>query len=251
MILPGISATARAPSRQLTRVRPLRERVQEQPGCLTAGGSRLSIEVKRDRARVEPRGRSTKGGRRHAPDRTPDRHHGAPCWWSTCRRSSWRPSRATETPVVANTVRLIQGGEVLNIPVWATEQYPQGLGPTVAGDRRADPGTADQADFHCCAVPQLLEQLYGRHIRHVTLAGIEAHVCVAQTALELLDLGFRVQVPADAVARGTRSTGSSPSAASNTPARSSRPPRPSSSNGSRPPTGPSSRRSARWSKPVS
>jgi nicotinamidase-related amidase len=48
-------------------------------------------------------------------------------------------------------------------------------------------------------VPQLLEQLYGRHIRHVTVAGVEAHVCVAQTALELLDLGFRVQVPADAV----------------------------------------------------
>ena len=50
------------------------------------------------------------------------------------------------------------------------------------------------------AVPQLLEQLYGRNVRHVTVAGIEAHVCVAQTALELLDLGFRVQVPADAVA---------------------------------------------------
>jgi nicotinamidase-related amidase len=44
-----------------------------------------------------------------------------------------------------------------------------------------------------------LEQLYGRHIQHVTVAGIEAHVCVAQTALELLDLGFRVQVPADGV----------------------------------------------------
>ena len=54
--------------------------------------------------------------------------------------------------------------------------------------------------FHCCAVPQLLEQLYGRHIRHLTVVGVEAHVCVAQTALELLDLGFRVQVPADAVA---------------------------------------------------
>ena len=49
-------------------------------------------------------------------------------------------------------------------------------------------------------MPKLLEQLYGRNVRHVTVAGIEAHVCVAQTALELLDLGFTVQVPADAVA---------------------------------------------------
>ena len=62
------------------------------------------------------------------------------------------------------------------------------------------PDRPAKTTFHCCAVPQLLEQLYGRHVRHVTVAGIEAHVCVAQTALELLDLGFRVQVPADAVA---------------------------------------------------
>ncbi len=62
------------------------------------------------------------------------------------------------------------------------------------------PDRPAKTTFHCCAVPQLLEQLYGRNVRHVTVAGIEAHVCVAQTALELLDLGFRVQVPADAVA---------------------------------------------------
>lgn len=107
------------------------------------------------------------------------------------------PDRA---PVEANAVRLVKAAQALKLPVWATEQYPNGLGPTV-------PALADliherpaKTTFHCCAVPQLLEQLYGRHIRHVTLAGIEAHVCVAQTALELLGLGFRVQVPADAVA---------------------------------------------------
>lgn len=57
--------------------------------------------------------------------------------------------------------------------------------------------------FACCSAPRVLEQFYGRQVRHVTLAGAEAHVCVAQTALDLLDLGFRVQVPADAV--GSRS----------------------------------------------
>ena len=102
--------------------------------------------------------------------------------------------------VVANTVGLIRGAQTLGLPVWATEQYPRGLGPTAAPIAELVPERAAKTSFHCCAVPQFLEQLYGRNIRHVTVAGIEAHVCVAQTALELLDLGFRVQVPADAVA---------------------------------------------------
>ncbi len=103
-------------------------------------------------------------------------------------------------PVVANTVSLIRGARALGMPVWATEQYPHGLGASTAAIAELIPDRPAKTTFHCCGVPQLLEQLYGRNIRHVTLAGIEAHVCVAQTALELLDLGFRVQVPADAVA---------------------------------------------------
>src|SRR5205814_7340475 len=88
----------------------------------------------------------------------------------------------------------------LGLPVWATKQYPRGLGPSAAAIAELIPERPAKTTFHCCGVPQLLEQLYGRNIRHVTVVGLEAHVCVAQTALELLDLGFRVQVPADAVA---------------------------------------------------
>ncbi|MGP0064044.1 MAG: hydrolase [Isosphaeraceae bacterium] len=102
--------------------------------------------------------------------------------------------------VVARSVALIRGARTLGLPVWATEQYPKGLGPSTAAIAELIPDRPAKTTFHCCSVPQFLEQLYGRSIRHVTVAGIEAHVCVAQTALELLDLGFRVQVPADAVA---------------------------------------------------
>jgi nicotinamidase-related amidase len=102
--------------------------------------------------------------------------------------------------VVANIIGLVRGAKTLNLPVWGTEQYPRGLGPTVASVAELIAERPAKTTFHCCAVPQLLEQLYGRHVRHVSIAGIEAHVCVAQTALELLDLGFRVQVVADAVA---------------------------------------------------
>lgn len=102
--------------------------------------------------------------------------------------------------VVARTAALIRAARALGMPVWGTEQYPKGLGPMTAAIAELVPERPGKTSFHCCAVPQFLEQLYGRNIRHVTVAGIEAHVCVAQTALELLDLGFRVQVPADAVA---------------------------------------------------
>jgi nicotinamidase-related amidase len=102
--------------------------------------------------------------------------------------------------VVANTVDLIRGARALGLPVWATEQYPRGLGPCTAAVADLIPERPAKTTFHCCGVPQLIEQLYGRNIRHITVVGIEAHVCVAQTALELLDLGFSVQVPADAVA---------------------------------------------------
>jgi nicotinamidase-related amidase len=105
---------------------------------------------------------------------------------------------------VANTVRLVKAARAMGIPYWATEQYPQGLGPTTTAIAELIPHRAPKTMFHCCAVPEIVEQLHGRRVRHVTLAGIEAHVCVAQTALELLGMGFRVQVPADAVASRSR-----------------------------------------------
>src|SRR5262249_35523647 len=95
---------------------------------------------------------------------------------------------------------LVKGARILGLPVEATEQYPRGLGPTVAELAELLPNRPEKITFNCCAVPEVLEQLHGRHVQHVTLAGIEAHICVAQTALQLMSLGFRVQVAADAVA---------------------------------------------------
>jgi nicotinamidase-related amidase len=102
--------------------------------------------------------------------------------------------------VVAGAVLLVKGARLLGVPVSATEQYPQGLGPSVAEIAELIPDRPAKTTFHCGSVPQLLEQLHGCPTRHVTLVGVEAHVCVAQTALELLNQGFRVQVAADAVA---------------------------------------------------
>ena len=106
--------------------------------------------------------------------------------------------------VVANAVRLTKAAALLGMPHWATEQYPKGLGTSVPEVVALYPNRPEKASFHCCSVASLVEGLHGRRIGHVTLAGVEAHVCIAQTALELLNMGFGVQIPADAVASRRR-----------------------------------------------
>jgi nicotinamidase-related amidase len=102
--------------------------------------------------------------------------------------------------LLANAVRLVRAAQILGIPVLATEQYPKGLGPTIEELVVLIPDRPAKTAFHCLGAPGIGEQLAELGIRHVTLVGIEAHVCVAQTALELLRLEYAVQLPADAVA---------------------------------------------------
>jgi nicotinamidase-related amidase len=101
--------------------------------------------------------------------------------------------------VLSSTTLLVKAARILEIPVFATEQYPKGLGPTVEPLASLIADRPAKTTFHCLGAPGLAESLASAEIRHVTLAGIETHVCVAQTALELLKLGYTVQVPADAV----------------------------------------------------
>ena len=107
-------------------------------------------------------------------------------------------------PGAAELVRdigfLIDAARLLDMPVQATEQYPKGLGPTVPELARRLPERPDKTAFSCCAVPSVVETFRRAARPKVVLAGIEAHVCVLQTALDLLALGLRVYVVADAVA---------------------------------------------------
>src|SRR5438876_6656358 len=107
-------------------------------------------------------------------------------------------------PGAAGLVRdvgfLIDAARLLDMPVQATEQYPKGLGPTVPDLARRLPERPDKTTFSSCAAPGVVETLRRAARPKVVLAGIEAHVCVLNTALDLLALGFRVYVAADAVA---------------------------------------------------
>ena len=102
--------------------------------------------------------------------------------------------------MVGNCRRLIQGANLLNVPVFATEQYPKGLGHTVPPLAELLGTIPDKQRFSCAEVLAwglAAEQADNRF--QIVVAGIEAHVCVLQTVLDLLACGFQVFVPADAV----------------------------------------------------
>jgi nicotinamidase-related amidase len=102
--------------------------------------------------------------------------------------------------LVRNIAFLIDAVRLLEMPVLATEQYPKGLGPTVAELARRLPGPRpDKVTFSSCGAAGIVEALHRGARPRVVLAGMETHVCVLHTALDLLALDFRVYVAADAV----------------------------------------------------
>ncbi|MCX7666948.1 MAG: isochorismatase family protein [Gemmataceae bacterium] len=89
----------------------------------------------------------------------------------------------------------------LEVPTFVTEQYPKGLGPThpeIA--RRLKEDRPSKLAFSCCGAAGLLTELKRSDRPHVILLGMETHVCVMQTALDLLTDGLKVFLPVDGVA---------------------------------------------------
>jgi nicotinamidase-related amidase len=106
------------------------------------------------------------------------------------------PDAAT---LVRNTAFLIDAARLLHMTVQCTEQYPRGLGATAPELAQRLPERPDKVVFSSCAVPSVVEQFRRSARPKVILAGIETHVCVLGTALDLLALDFRVYLAVDAV----------------------------------------------------
>jgi nicotinamidase-related amidase len=109
------------------------------------------------------------------------------------------PAIAGGDEVVANAGRLLGAAELLGVPVLMTEQNPKGLGPTVPELARPDdtgPVVA-KMEFDACRAAGVVDALPAGH--HIVVAGCEAHVCVLQTVLGLLDRSRRAYVVADAI----------------------------------------------------
>jgi nicotinamidase-related amidase len=97
--------------------------------------------------------------------------------------------------VVARAGRLAEAARLLEVPVCASEQYPDGLGHTVAPLAGYAQNLVAKTAFSAAADPMLLPPT----AREVVVAGVEAHVCVLQTVADLLADDHRVAVVADAV----------------------------------------------------
>ncbi|MHC4981564.1 MAG: hydrolase [Planctomycetota bacterium] len=106
--------------------------------------------------------------------------------------------------LIENISRMIRGAQVLEIPIVWTEQNPAGLGPTVPEIAKLMKGEPiGKFAFSCCAEEKFMEALRETHRRRVLLTGIEAHVCIYQTAADLLVTGYEVHIVTDAVSSRT------------------------------------------------
>jgi nicotinamidase-related amidase len=102
--------------------------------------------------------------------------------------------------LVWNLRRLVAAAEVLGIPRLATEQYPKGLGPTVAPLADSLAPIPEKLVFSAAGCSELVERLEQHAPRQVVLTGAETHVCVLQTALDLITAGYEIVLPVDATA---------------------------------------------------
>ena len=107
--------------------------------------------------------------------------------------------------LLENLQKVIKGVKALGIPILWAEQNPDGLGPTlpeVAG-LLSETQPIRKLSFSCLGNDRFAQELRALDRRQVLIAGIEAHVCVYQTSVDLLDMGYEVQIVADAVSSRT------------------------------------------------
>ena len=105
-----------------------------------------------------------------------------------------------------NLTSMIRGARILGIPVLWTEQAPEKIGKTIPEIKKLLDNSQPIAkiSFSCCGDALFMQALAGFSARQVLLVGIETHVCVYQTAMDLVHFGYEVQVVSDAVSSRTK-----------------------------------------------
>jgi nicotinamidase-related amidase len=98
-----------------------------------------------------------------------------------------------------NIRRLIDAAQLLGLPVAATEQYPQGLGPTTPDLAPLLGSIPSKQSFSCGQCGEVFERFEQVGVHKLLIVGIEAHVCVAQTVFDVLAAGWRAYLAVDAI----------------------------------------------------
>jgi len=121
------------------------------------------------------------------------------------------PAMGGSEEVTEAAAKLVKGCRVLGVPMVFTQQYTKGLGATVAPviEALSEPAASGEASpevpfieklsFSAAGEPAFMEALESAGKKAVILAGVEAHVCVLQTALDLMEKGYAVYLAADAI----------------------------------------------------
>ena len=104
-----------------------------------------------------------------------------------------------------NLQKLIKGLKLLDIPIIVTEQNPNGLGPTVPelAPLLTDTKPIIKFSFSCCGEEQFMREIEKLNRKQILLAGIETHVCVYQTAVDLIEASYEVHAVVDCVSSRT------------------------------------------------
>ncbi|CAH7322070.1 Isochorismatase [Vibrio chagasii] len=107
--------------------------------------------------------------------------------------------------LISNCGKLIKGAQVLGLPIIYLEQNPDKLGATVSelNDLLSDAKPIPKFTFNACDEPKFVEAVQAKDVATWLVCGIEAHICVYQTAKGLLDLGYKVEVVSDCISSRT------------------------------------------------
>jgi len=117
-------------------------------------------------------------------------------------QEGYRDKTVDHARMVRGVRRLIDAARIVEVPVIATEQYPKGIGhtqPEIAEGFPRGFEVIEKLSLSCWRQPAFAARLAALRRSQVVVCGIEAHACVNQTAHDLLDGGFQVHVPYDAI----------------------------------------------------
>lgn len=111
------------------------------------------------------------------------------------------PVLQNNNETVKNIKLLLSGASIYRVPAYYSEQVPEKLGPTIKefGELLKDARYFSKKSMSCCGVDSFVKELKSKNIKQVAVCGIEAHVCVLQTSLDLIYNGFQVHLASDAI----------------------------------------------------
>lgn len=121
-------------------------------------------------------------------------------------QDAFRPAIFEFEKIVARTAIMIEAAKLLSLPMLVTEQVPAKLGQTVDEVKRALPASVTplgKTAFSACGAAGFVEALKSLNRRQIILCGIESHVCMNQTAHDLLSMGHQVHVVEDCTSSRT------------------------------------------------